>query len=166
MILSCFCLKQGTLCFALYLRIVCVLHLCVICPHKKQRIWSGSKMITQAYLILWFETGWGFSRKAPCTPGKNLSEYLPRLLYNLSSYMATWDFFRIFLCFSMVCICDYHDPWQHCISVAGCRVIDGWWCACLLYLYYNSTGKWGTSGLGSQVISMFKASQTGQQKIW
>ena len=166
MILSCFCLKQGTLCFALYLRIVCVLHLCVICPHKKQRIWSGSKMITQAYLILWFETGWGFSRKAPCTPGKNLSEYLPRLLYNLSSYMATWDFFRIFLCFSMVCICDYHDPWQHCISVAGCRVIDRWRCACLLYLYYNSTGKWGTSGLGSQVISMFKASQTGQLKIW
>ena len=48
------------------------------------------------------------------------------------------------------------------ILLAGCRFVEGRWCACLLYLYSNSTGKWATSSLGSEVISLFEARKTGQ----
>ena len=51
------------------------------------------------------------------------------------------------------------------IVFAGSKFVKERWCACLLHLYHNTTGKWRASSLGPKVFSLFATRKTGQQSL-
>ena len=51
------------------------------------------------------------------------------------------------------------------IVFAGSKFVKERWCACLLHLYHNTTGKWRASSLGPKVFSLFATWKTGQQSL-
>ena len=61
---------------------------------------------------------------------------------------------------------DPQNPNHFTLTVfAGSKFVKERWCACLLHLYHNTTGKWRASSLGPKIFFLFTTWKTGQQSL-